>query len=152
MQPVEYREGIGYVITATKSEHQVQFGGVVEDSRFGRLLRHPAWKRSGPILEGKRQVKKWHTHTHTTILWPSWIMSGTTWVRQHQKVKPGGMKGIQRVKNWVVGCWHGFLVMCLERGADLHMAQPLPFTISCSSKSRLVLPSWFYFSGAGSPE
>ena len=29
--------------------------------------------------------------------------------------------------------------------ADLHMAQqmPLPLTISCSSKSRLVLPSWF---------
>jgi len=37
--------------------------------------------------------------------------------------------------------------------SDLHMAQlmPLPLTISCSSKSRLVLPSWFYLSGAGSP-
>ena len=33
------------------------------------------------------------------------------------------------------------MVICLGRGADLHMAQliPLPFTISCSSKSRLVL-------------
>jgi len=33
------------------------------------------------------------------------------------------------------------------------MAQlmPLPLTISCSSKSRLVLPSWFYLSGTGSP-
>jgi len=43
--------------------------------------------------------------------------------------------------------------LCLGQGADMHMAQlmPLPFTISCSSKSRLVLPSWFYFSGAGSP-
>ena len=30
--------------------------------------------------------------------------------------------------------------MCLGQGADLHMAQlmPLPLTISCSSKSRLV--------------
>jgi len=38
----------------------------------------------------------------------------------------------------VVGCWRG----CLGRGADLHIAQqmPLPLTISCSSKSRLVLP------------
>jgi len=27
----------------------------------------------------------------------------------------------------------------------------LPLTISCSSKSRLVLPSRFYLSGAGSP-
>jgi len=37
--------------------------------------------------------------------------------------------------------------------ADLHMAQlmPLPLSISCSSKSRLVLPSWFYLSGDDSP-
>ena len=43
--------------------------------------------------------------------------------------------------------------MCLGQGADSHMAQlmPLPLTISCSSKSRLVLPSSFYLSGAGSP-
>jgi len=43
------------------------------------------------------------------------------------------------------------MVMCLGQGADLHMAQlmSLPLTISCSSKSRLVLPSWFYLSGAG---
>jgi len=36
------------------------------------------------------------------------------------------------------------MVMCLGRGADLHMAQlmPLPLTISCSSKSSLVLPFW----------
>jgi len=36
-------------------------------------------------------------------------------------------------------------VICLGRGADLHMAQltPLPLTISCSSKSRLVLPFWY---------
>jgi len=33
------------------------------------------------------------------------------------------------------------------------MAQlmPLPLTISFSSKSRLVLPSWFYLFGADSP-
>ena len=53
----------------------------------------------------------------------------------------GGRKGIQPVKNWVVGCWCGYLGW----GADLHVAQlmPLPLTISCSCKSRLVLPSWF---------
>ena len=53
----------------------------------------------------------------------------------------GGRKGIQPVKNWVMGCWHGYL----RWGADLHNAQqmPLPLTISCSSKPRLVLPSWF---------
>jgi len=33
----------------------------------------------------------------------------------------------------------------LERDADLHMPQlmSLPLTISCSSKSRLVLPFWY---------
>ena len=47
----------------------------------------------------------------------------------------------------------GGMVMCLGQGADLHMVQlmPLPLTTSCSSKSRLVLPSWLYLSGAGSP-
>ena len=58
----------------------------------------------------------------------------------------GGRKGIRPVKNWVVGCWRG----CLGWGADLHVAQQmqLPLTISCSSKSRLVLtclvlPFWY---------
>jgi len=52
--------------------------------------------------------------------------------------------------------WDAGMVICLERGADLHMSQlmplPLPLTISFSSIFRLVLPSWFYLSGAGSPE
>ena len=36
------------------------------------------------------------------------------------------------------------MVICLERGADLHMFQlmPLPLTVS-SVKSRLVLPFWY---------
>jgi len=37
------------------------------------------------------------------------------------------------------------MVICLERGADLHMVaqlMPLPLTVSCFSKSRLVLPFW----------
>jgi len=49
--------------------------------------------------------------------------------------------------------WGAGMVICPERGADLHIAQlmPLPLTISCSSKSRLVLPECFCFSGAGLP-
>jgi len=48
----------------------------------------------------------------------------------------------------VVMCPH-----CLGQGAGLHMAQLmlLPLTICCSSKSRLVLSSWFYHSGTSSP-
>jgi len=38
------------------------------------------------------------------------------------------------------------MVICLGRDADLHMAQlmPLTLTISCSSKSRLILPFWYW--------
>ena len=41
--------------------------------------------------------------------------------------------------------WQGAGVICLERGADLHTAQlmPLQLTVSCFSKSRLVLPFWY---------
>ena len=37
------------------------------------------------------------------------------------------------------------MVICLERGADLYIAQlmPLPLTVSYFSKSRLVLPFWY---------
>ena len=62
----------------------------------------------------------------------------------------GQQKGIRPVKTeW----WDAGMVICLGQDADLHMAQlmPLPLTVSCSSKFRLVLPSWFYLSGAGSP-
>jgi len=35
--------------------------------------------------------------------------------------------------------WGTGVVICLERGADLHVAQlmPLPFTVSCSSKIQI---------------
>jgi len=36
-------------------------------------------------------------------------------------------------------------LICLERGADLHMAQlmPLPLTVSCFSKIQIGLPFWY---------
>jgi len=35
--------------------------------------------------------------------------------------------------------WDGGVVICLEQGADLHMAQlmPLPLTVSCFSKIQI---------------
>jgi len=38
------------------------------------------------------------------------------------------------------------MVICLERGADLHMAQliPLPLTLSCFSKIQIGLPFWYW--------
>jgi len=38
--------------------------------------------------------------------------------------------------------WDADVVICLERGADLHMAQLIGFTFG---------PDWFYLSGTGSP-
>jgi len=40
--------------------------------------------------------------------------------------------------------WGASVVICLERDAVLHTTQlmPLPLTVSCSSKSKLVLPFW----------
>ena len=54
----------------------------------------------------------------------------------------GGRKGIRPVKKE----WFGAgVVICLERGADLHMAQlmPLPLTVSCFSKIQIGLPFWY---------
>jgi len=75
-----------------------------------------------------------------SMIW-TWVWAAVLW-----RCRLGGRKGIRPVKTerWGTG-----VVICLGRGADLHIAQlmPLPLTISCSSKSRLVLPSWFYISG-----
>ena len=62
-----------------------------------------------------------HTALYTylpSVLWRCWL---------------GGRKGIRPVKTeW----WRAGMVICLERGADLHMAQmmPLPLAVSCFSK------------------
>jgi len=49
----------------------------------------------------------------------------------------GGRKGIRPVKKqeW----WGAAVVVCLEQGADLHMAQmmPLPLTVCCFSKIQI---------------
>ena len=56
-----------------------------------------------------------------SVLWRCWL---------------GGRKGIRPVKKqW----WGAGVVICLEQGADLHMAQliPLPLTVSCFSKIQI---------------
>jgi len=59
----------------------------------------------------------------------------------------GGKKGIRPVKNeW----WGAGVVVCLEHGADLHMAQLMPLPLT----HRLLLQlntDWFYLSGTGPP-
>jgi len=57
-----------------------------------------------------------------SVLWRCWL---------------GGRKGIRPVKN--LEWWGAGVVICLERGADLYMAQlmPLPLTVSCFSKIQI---------------
>jgi len=56
-----------------------------------------------------------------SVIWRCWL---------------SGRKGIRPVKNW--GCGDS-MVICLEQGSDLHMAQlmPLPLTVSCFSKIQI---------------
>ena len=59
--------------------------------------------------------------TMPSVLWRCWL---------------GGRKGIRPVKTeW----WGAGVVICLERDADLHMAQlmPLPLTVSCFSRIQI---------------
>jgi len=57
----------------------------------------------------------------------------------------GGSKGIRPVKTEQ---WGAGMVICLERGADLHIVQlmPLPLTVSCFSKIQIgftfLLPAY----------
>jgi len=41
--------------------------------------------------------------------------------------------------------WGAGVVICLERGADLHMAQRMPLSLAS------VNPDWLYLSGTDSP-
>jgi len=60
-----------------------------------------------------------HLSFNVLLLWHCWL---------------GGRRGIQPVKNWAG------MVICLERDADLHIAQmmPLPLTVSCFSKTQIA--------------
>ena len=72
-----------------------------------------------------------------SVLWRCWL---------------GGSKGIRPVKNeW----WGAGVVMCLERGEDLHTAQlmPLPLSGSCFSKIQngfaFLVPAYLGSPGKG---
>ena len=66
------------------------------------------------------------------------LIHRTAWLQCYNAVgrAAGRASGLQKTEWWSAG-----MVMCLERGADLHMAQltPLPLTVSCSSKIQIGL-------------
>jgi len=60
----------------------------------------------------------------------------------------GRASGLQKTEWWGAG-----MVICLERGADLHMAQlmPLPLTVSCFSKIQIGF-TFLVLAHLGSPK
>ena len=81
---------------------------------------------NGPVKLVSVSTNGWHcswlrSGLLPSVLWRCWL---------------GGRKGIWPVKTeW----WGAGMVICLERGADLHMAQlmPLPLTVCCFSKIQI---------------
>ena len=66
-------------------------------------------------------IRHFHSRNMPSVLWRCWL---------------GGRKGIRPVKKteW----WGAGMVICLERGADLHMGvMLLPLTVSCFSKIQI---------------
>ena len=55
----------------------------------------------------------------------------------------GCRKGIRPVKNWVVGCWHGYLSGARWRVAYVPADATATHRLFASVKSRLVLPLWY---------
>jgi len=57
----------------------------------------------------------------------------------------GRQEGHPACKKLSGGVLAWLMVICLERVADLHMAQlmPLPLTVSCFSKIQIGLPFWY---------
>jgi len=50
--------------------------------------------------------------------------------------------------SWWGEWWGAGMVICLERGADLHMALLMPLQCACAIISNL---DWHYLSGTGLP-
>ena len=74
-----------------------------------------------PIMQNKIWIWLLVGSLLPSVLWCCWL---------------GGRKGIWPVKNWVVGCWRGYLsgARCI---LDMFQLMPLPRTVSCSSKIQI---------------
>ena len=116
----------------TCPRHSAVSRATASESVSDRSLRRAARRWPAPSLHS-HVTPAYIPHDQRTrmpsVLWCCWL---------------GCRKGIWPVKTeW----WGAGMVICLERGADLHMAQlmPLPLTVSCFSKIQtaftFLLPS-----------
>jgi len=78
----------------------------------------------------------------TTVYWFCMVYVILLWTFSALMLLVGWQEGIQRIKNWVVGCWRSYLPGSRCRFAYGQL-MPLQLTVSCSSKSKLVLPFWY---------
>jgi len=94
---------------------ETPFGGVDSQGARNRVLGGPDPSGKGAYLGPYFQY-----YYLPSVLWRCWL---------------GGRKGIQPVKNWVVGCWRSYL-----SGARCRLVvqlMPLPLTVSCFSKIQI---------------
>ena len=75
------------------------------------------------------------------LLWWSLLLPPVLW-----RCWLGGRKGIRPVKNWVVGCWCGYL-----SGARCTLPYGPSDATATHCLSLQYNPDWFYLSGTGSP-
>jgi len=97
---------------------------VTTSTLFHELTNPWAWNSQ---LDVKCITELSSYHLCPSVLWRCWL---------------GGRKGIRPVKNWVVGCWRGYLGW----DADLHIAQQMPLPV-CHSPSLAPVNPGFYLSG-----
>ena len=84
-----------------------------------------------PGSPGKRAVKRVCV---LLLLYASYYMLWRCWL--------GDRKGIRPVKNWTVGCWHGYL-----SGARCRLAYGPVDSIATHCLLLQQNPDWFYLSG-----
>ena len=91
----------------------------------------PSMITAASILTGWKSFLSSKESALPSVLWHCWL---------------GGRKGIRPVKNWAVGCWHGYLSRARCR---------LAYGPADSTATHCLLlqenPDWFYLSGTSSP-
>ena len=97
------------------------------------------------VLQTARMNRPWAEGQYRTVEWSKFVIvwnQAFLGIFSHQGVPSVLWQGIWPVKNeW----WAAGMVICLNQGADLYMAQLMPLhSLSLASvKSRLVLPFWY---------
>jgi len=77
-------DGSGYK-TCSNSHYCYITDGAIQLKRAGTSI---------SVIVYRLQNEYARRHAHTTVLWPTWILSRTTWVSQYQKGKTRKVKPI----------------------------------------------------------